>query len=587
MNALRRVAVIVPALVLAVLLVLLFVNRGAMQELAFLRHGQTGEAELVDQRPWQTATTLAGLAVSAEEQRFAQDAERLADHEVDQAFQTALRETDLRPRPVTAEAAALAKKVEDLKTLVKNDQAAVDSYAAAARTGGITSTTGDDLDVAQAQLGLDKDELSDAVANLARATGDQRAEIQRELAAREAAMKKAGDGEAKKQTAALAVRQYGTLLGRLNGWFAQRSRVALLEQAEQESTSNAAAMRAEHAKLEVAEGGGKASVGALTGGDRVAALKTLSARRVAMSILDDRLQTDQELAAIYRRWQTQVWVQHHIVSYLLLQSFAWIALIVLAAVLGRMFGLMAVRRVATETRRRRTLETIVTLAANGIGLLGILLMIFGTPQQMPTILGLATAGITVVFQDFILGFIGWFALMGKDGIRVGDWVEINSVSGEVAEISLFRTVLLETGNWTTNGHPTGRRMSFSNSFALKGQFFNFSTNGQWMWDEISINVPATANAYNLIKTMQAAVEKEMNVDTRQAEIEWQRVAKDIGVGQFNAKPTVELRPAAAGVDIVVRFVTRASERFGMRNKINATLLGLMAGTERPELKAGA
>jgi small-conductance mechanosensitive channel len=143
-------------------------------------------------------------------------------------------------------------------------------------------------------------------------------------------------------------------------------------------------------------------------------------------------------------------------------------------------------------------------------------------------------------------------------------------------------VLLETGNWTTKGHPTGRRMSFSNSFALRGQFFNFSTNGQWMWDELSINVPATANAYDLIQRMQAAVDRETETDTEQADREWQRVAKDIGVGQFEAKPTVELRPASSGVDLVVRYVTRASERFGLRSKINTALLGVMGGTERPE-----
>ena len=96
----------------------------------------------------------------------------------------------------------------------------------------------------------------------------------------------------------------------------------------------------------------------------------------------------------------------------------------------------------------------------------------------------------MVFQDFILAFFGWFVLMGKNGIRVGDWVEINGVGGEVVEIGLFRTALLETGNWTDKGHPTGRRVTFINNFAVTGQYFNFSTAGQWMWDEISVNVPA-------------------------------------------------------------------------------------------------
>jgi small-conductance mechanosensitive channel len=88
-----------------------------------------------------------------------------------------------------------------------------------------------------------------------------------------------------------------------------------------------------------------------------------------------------------------------------------------------------------------------------VGWLLILLVVFGLPQQMPTILGLATAGITIVLQDFILAFFGWFVLMGKNGIRVGDRVEINGVGGEVAEIGLMNTTLLETGKLLTTDFP--------------------------------------------------------------------------------------------------------------------------------------
>ena len=63
-------------------------------------------------------------------------------------------------------------------------------------------------------------------------------------------------------------------------------------------------------------------------------------------------------------------------------------------------------------------------------------------------------------------------------------VEIDGVGGEVVELGLFRTWLLETGNWTAHGHPTGRRVSFLNGYAIRGKYFNFSTVGQWMWDEI-------------------------------------------------------------------------------------------------------
>ena len=581
MKELRRLVVVIPAILLVGLLVVLFFTRGAMEQLAFLRHN-TGETGLVDQRPYQTAETLSGMAVSAEEQRLAQEAQHLADHEVDQAFAEALRQASVKQqKALSGEAADLAAKVDGLKQTVKGDQAKVDALTAAAKASGTTSTAGDDLDVAKAQLQLDNDELTDATGDLARATGDQRGQIEQELAAREAAMKKVDSGGAKKASAVAAVRQHGTLWARASAWFEQRHRVELIQQAQAQALNDAKALSVEHAQMdrEATASGGQMQT--LAGAGRVKMLQTMASERSMMSILDDRGQTQQQLATVYARWEQQVWLQHRILGHLVLESMAWVAFLVLATAVAGVAGRNVVGRIASEPRQMHTLQTILTLAVEVVGLIAVMLVVWGVPEQMPTILGLTTAGLTVVFQDFILAFFGWFVLMGRNGIRVGDWVEIDSVGGEVAEIGLFRTTLLETGNWTASGHPTGRRVTFINSFAIRGQYFNFSTHGQWMWDEIKLNVPATADAYELIKKMQTAVDQETAKDTQQAEQEWQKATSDAGLRDFSAKATVDLRPAASGVDVIVRFVTRACDRFELRNRIFEAMLGLMEGTERP------
>ena len=71
-----------------------------------------------------------------------------------------------------------------------------------------------------------------------------------------------------------------------------------------------------------------------------------------------------------------------------------------------------------------------------IGVLIILLVLFGAPSQLSTVLALAGAGLTVALKDFIVAFFGWFVLMGRHGIRAGDWVEINGIGGEVVEVGL-------------------------------------------------------------------------------------------------------------------------------------------------------
>ena len=310
-------------------------------------------------------------------------------------------------------------------------------------------------------------------------------------------------------------------------------------------------------------------------------LQGLAAQRGMMSILDDRVQADQQLAAVYAKWQAQVWMQHRIVAHLVLDSLIQIAIIVIVTGLASKAVKAGLSRFSGDPRKAETLDTIITLAAQVVGALLILLVIFGPPQQMPTILGLATAGLTVVFQDYILAFFGWFTLMGKNGVRVGDWVEIDSIGGEVSEIGLFRTVLLETGNWTSQGHPTGRRVTFSNSFAIRGQYFNFSTHGQWMWDEIQVNVPAGMDADEVIGRMHLALKEELERDTTRADLEWRGVTGAKGLGQFSSAPTMDLRPAAAGVDLIVRFMTRASERFEHRNRLYQTVVKILSDGAAP------
>ena len=597
MKDLRRLLIAVPVAVLVACLVGIYLTRGAMAHLSFLKskrgQGAGAASGLVDQRPWQTVQALAPLAVSAEEKTFARQAQRLADHEVDQAFAMALRQESTETRPLTGEAKELQQKITYLRGIVKEDQAKVDSLTAAAK--GVNSPGTDDLDIAKAQLQLDGDELADVTDDLARVSGDNRAQIQQELTVREAAMKKFDaemDGGA--QTAVVSAKKYGTLWGRVVAWFDQRTRMGLLEQAKAQADADGAALTAQHVETEkkLIAAGQTSGANSDRPDDpswakgRVARLAQLHVLTQIHGIVDDRIQTQKQLSTVYGRWLDQVKLQHTIVLHLILQSVGLIAFVVLWGVLVWMGVQAMLNRMKMDRRSLRTMETIASLGIQLVTLLVVLLVVFGAPNQMPTILGLATAGLTLVFQDYILAFFGWFVLMGKNGIRVGDWVEINGVGGEVAEIGLFRTSLLETGNWTDKGHPTGRRVRFTNKYAITGQYFNFSTSGQWMWDEIRVSIPQGEDSYKTIEAIHEAVVKETEADTKQAEAEWQRATKQ-GLSHFSAEPSIDLRPAASGIDIVVRYVTRAGERLNIRNRLYQVVIDLMhKGDGRASLTDG-
>jgi small-conductance mechanosensitive channel len=572
-----------------------------MEHLPFLHGQKAGWNEviiphgIVDQRPWQTASTLATLAVSTEERELAREAERLADHEVDQAFSQSLRQASAETRELKGEALALQQRVTELQRTVKEDQAKIAALTAKGGVAGdgTTESAGDDLSVAKAQLGLDQSELSDSLEDLARESGDQRVKIQQELSSREAAMKKydaqAAGGEA--QTAVTAAEQYNTLAGQLMEWWAQRSRKQLIEQAEQLARADVAALTEDRVRLEAEAAADEKNAAMVKSGqtspERINQLQRLATQRNILSILNDRLGAQQQLVALYVKWGKQVELQHKIVLHRMLQSLTSIAIIFLLTLLAGWGLQVALGRLWRDHRQKQTVRTILNLGTQLIGLLLVLLVIFGVPKQTPTILGLATAGLTVVFQDFILAFCGWFVLMGPNGLRVGDWAEIDGVGGEVVEIGLFRTWLLETGNWTANGHPTGRRVSFLNGFAIRGKYFNFSTAGQWMWDEIKVSIPPGEEAYPLIEKIREATVKATESDAKMAEEEWKRVTHEEGSPHFSATPSVDMRPAGAGVDIVVRYITRAGVRLETRNRLFGMVVELMQGSREEMEKSMA
>jgi small-conductance mechanosensitive channel len=590
MNRSRTVIVLVMLIVLAVTLTGTFLTRGVMADLPFLqarKGGWTGAyvpLGIVDQRPWQTAATLAALAQSAEEKKFARDAERLADHEVDQAFSQSLRQASLAQPKLSDKALALQKRANELQQTVRNDEARIAalSATAGAKSAG-TISNGSDLEIAKAQLGLDQTELADSIDDLARESGDQRPKLQQELAARQAAMKQYKDRAAEDdgQTAVASAEQYRTLAQQLSTWRSLRNRRQLISQAEQLAKDDLAALTADRETLRAEAAVAARPVGE-SGSERIERLQRISAQQSILSILNDRLGAQHQLVALYGRWGQQAELQQKIVIHLILQSLAFIAAICIVVILAGWGLQLALKKMVHDSRQKQTLKTVLNLGTQLVGLLLILLIIFGVPQQMPTILGLVTAGLTVVFQDFILAFCGWFVLMGPNGVRVRDWVEIDGVGGEVVQLGLFRTWLLETGNWTAHGHPTGRRVSFLNGYAIRGKYFNFSTVGQWMWDEIKVSIPPGTSIHPLLKSIYESTVKITEADAKMAEAEWKRVTHEEGSPQFSAMPSVNLRPAGAGVDIVIRYITRAGVRVETRNRLFAVIVELMQGESKED-----
>jgi small-conductance mechanosensitive channel len=546
---------------------------------------------LVDQSPLKTAQQLAQLANTPEERPLAEEAVRLGDYEVDLAFAAALRDAAENPPKLSPEAKEITTRLQKSQKLLQKDQALVAQLteAEAKATGAKKEALGDQLDLAKAEVELDQDEVDDAKQDLIRTGGDPEDRIQQMEKEHEAATH--GSGSAIPNAAAPAI-GFG-LLRLSQQWLALHQNQLQLWGAKHSAESGAALLTAQHnileARLDAAKGespelahrskhskeaqppsSGSAPSTSLASDDTAALVlitKQIASDQKELAGFDKRIETQKELADNYGKWIDVVAAKQRVLVNRALRGFLIILAITIIALYFSTVLDKVVNRLSMDRRQVQSLHTVTHVTVRVVAVLLILLVIIGPPGQLGTFLGLAGAGLTVALKDFIVGFIGWFVLMGKNGIRLGDWVEINGVTGEVVEIGPLHTVLLETGNWTDSGHPTGRRVTFTNSFAIEGHYFNFSTTGQWLWDELQLILPAGRDPYPMLQEIEKKVSEATKEGAKQAEEEWRRSTRSREMSSFSVAPAISIKPVVGGVEVAVRYITRANERYQLRAKL--------------------
>src|SRR5712664_2545278 len=560
-------------------------------------YGGSAQAPIVDQTPLLTAQRLAQMPTSPEEQAFAEEALRLGDHEMDLAFAAAVRDAEEHPPVLSAEAKEIQARLQQAERAVEADKSEVARLTAAYEKASADKKDAldDQIDVAKAKQELDQDEADDAKQDLIRSGGDPKGRIQSMVEEHEAASHVA---DTMHVSVFNDVEAQG-LIHRVQRWSVLHQKQLLLWHAREDAESMVASLTAQHNALESQISAGKAratqttgqaTLSAGAGGAKknsnlsredstalVKATKLRASEQKTLAGFGKRIDDQKQLADVYAKWTDVVAAKQRSVVHRMLTGLVIILGILLVGVffdswLERLLG-----KTSLDRRQVETMRTVTRVAVQICAVIFILLVIFGPPSQLGTILGLAGAGLTVALKDFIVGFLGWFVLMGKNGIRLGDWVEINGVTGEVVELGMFHTVLLETGNWTDSGHPTGRRVTFTNSYAIEGHYFNFSTSGQWMWDELQVVVPTGQDPYPVIDAIQKKVAEATTETAKQAEQEWQHAARTRDMSSLTAAPAINVKPVIGGVEIAVRYITRANERYLLRAKLYQAAVDLLGG----------
>ena len=261
-----------------------------------------------------------------------------------------------------------------------------------------------------------------------------------------------------------------------------------------------------------------------------------------------------------------------------------VRLLMLAVVLGLVFAaaeiwMRAVGHYVQDPRRRHQF-----LLLRKIALWSLIVVIIGLAfaselGSIVTFAGLITAGLAVAMQSVLVSIVGYFFLIGKYGIRVGDRVQIGDVTGEVIELGLVRMYLMELGGRGLFG-PTGRVVAFANSivFQVSSGLFKQIHGVNFVWREIVLNLPAGIDyaeaKAKLMSAMAVALKDYREEIVRQTQ-EIQRATASSSGG--DAQPRVQLSFAAAGVEAHIRYPVYPQNAAEIDERVTQQVVHVISG----------
>ena len=252
-----------------------------------------------------------------------------------------------------------------------------------------------------------------------------------------------------------------------------------------------------------------------------------------------------------------------------------LALVFAAAELWR----RAVMRYVQDSRRRYQF-----LLLRKIALWSLVVVIVGFAfaselGSIVTFAGLITAGLAVAMQSVLVSIVGYFFLIGKYGIRIGDRVQIGEVTGEVIELGLVRLYLMELGGHGLLG-PTGRVVAFANSivFQVSSGLFKQLHGVNFIWREIVLNLPGgidyTLAKEKLMTAVANAIKDYSDEIVRQTKEIQRATASDSG---GDARPRVQLSFSAAGVEAHIRYPVHLQNAAEMDERVSREVLNVITG----------
>ncbi|PJZ68663.1 mechanosensitive ion channel protein [Leptospira perolatii] len=218
---------------------------------------------------------------------------------------------------------------------------------------------------------------------------------------------------------------------------------------------------------------------------------------------------------------------------------------------------------------RRKVTRISFILVGGVSLLPVL---FSGLSYLPTVMGLAGAGIVISLKDITLNYVGWFLIHGSNGFEVGDRIEVDGIKGDVVNIGINRFTLMEVSTDPRSEQSTNRLVHFPNHSVILHKIYVVKDKMGYVWDEFRVKIPYSPEWEAAEKILNGVLKNSSVIDQRQIDYSVKELSKNYLVRLGKTTPIVYMTIEEGGILFSLRYLTNIREKRNQRARISHEIL---------------
>ena len=234
-------------------------------------------------------------------------------------------------------------------------------------------------------------------------------------------------------------------------------------------------------------------------------------------------------------------------------------------------GLFLVRRI-TDLKTRYTANKVISILSV-VFILAVCLQIWVTDTSSLIVsYGIIGAGLAFALQDIFKNFVGGILIMVSGMYRIGDRISLDTNFGDVMDIGVLSTTLMEIRGWVSGDQPSGRLLMIPNGLVITHPLYNYTRDHSFVWDEISIPLTYDSDWRRAKDIILGIVIRETAAMTMQADAEIQRIGETYYLPKKVVDPSAYITLTDNWITLDVRYVTDARSRRSLRSYLSELIL---------------